>query len=425
MWTLLLGVVQRSNSLLTFAPIYKQQFYTETTVYQVKLSTTFSPLNSEFYTKTKTFLTTQKSNASGNDLLYIQSCLVLLEEIENEYLNVQSGAPSRVFSLPDDIISAQIDYTTNAFSDAALLPVMEEIESKDEINLDVLAFNLFRLKALIHDEYQKYSKILAGNVPYNIIKDTFEDKITFGSAPTTKIDFISAGTDNDVSFAVYSIEILTNRIEVQCYTVLEVANYTLPQPDICKYNGKGITFTGKSPYSPLNMVVQYTEPELKILEGDNTKKIMQMMIPIEPQPFSKNEPGAVKFSNNMANLKFDFKQNENYSPIISPKELAVQVGRLVMNFKSKAKDKKVITNHQSDKEILDVIDNVFNYFPPIVQWILLGITVGTVVLIGIITCTIRYAKGRKLKERKQRERDQIRTVNFLPLQRQKQLPREL
>ena len=212
---------------------------------------------------------------------------------------------------------------------------------------------------------------------------------------------------------------------MQCYTVLEVANYTLPQPDICKYNGKGVTFTGKSPYSPLNMVVQYTEPELKILEGDNTKKIMQMMIPIEPQPFSKNEPGAVKFSNNMANLKFDFQQNENYSPIISPKELAVQVGRLVMNFKSKAKDKKVITNHQSDKEILDVIDNVFNYFPPIVQWILLGITVGTVVLIGIITCTIRYAKGRKLKERKQRERDQIRTVNFLPLQRQKQLPREL
>ena len=93
-----------------------------------------------------------------------------------------------------------------------------------------------------------------------------------------KLEFISAGKTELNNFAIYSVEILKQKNLIQCFSVLEIANLTLPQPNLCEYNNAGITFIGNSPFSPLNIIIQYPEEDWKKIRGENMEDILPYLV---------------------------------------------------------------------------------------------------------------------------------------------------
>ena len=336
----------------------------------------------------------------------------MLTEIKRTYTKIH--IPYKLFSeRPANILTKKIDFVTDNFIQPNKLPIMTLIDSTTEIDYDALAFNLFRFQTLLERSYSQYNKIINGFVALDVIKDNFKHSLDFPENAEIKLTLVSSGTYQNEVLAVYAIEFLTSKVPVQCFSVLEVANYSLPTPEICIYNGQGVTFSGNPPMSPLNLVLQYTQDEWRNLHSPHLEDLVSMLIPITPKPFSKNLVGETKFNNNLAGLQYRFPRKENFSPLVMAKSLGVKIGNLFMDFKSQKQSDQIKTNKNSDAKIRQVIDEVFDYFPEDLQFILIGSGSAVILIIMVILIAIKCNRTLKDRQRKKRERNQIRTVNFL------------
>ena len=398
-------------SLLTFTPTTQIVFYEHTIINQVKIITKFWPIEPSFYADTERILQNKSETASADDKLYIDSCIVMLWQIRDIYAD--KWVPSEIFSeTPEDMITKTVEYVSENFIKPNRLPITQLLE-KATIDYDVLSFNLFRFKTLVQDSYAKYLAIINGDVSLSVVKDTFAKQFTFPADHLIKLQLISAGKQKDDIFAIYAMEFLSQPVTLQKFSVLEIANFTLPTTNLYEYDQQGVTFTGRAPLSPLNMVVNYAPQEWSDLHSDDMNKVLPFLEPTPPQPFSKNLAGKTKFSNNLSKINYTFPSMENFSPLVTAKAMAVQIKNMLLSFKSKKVGGDIQSNSKSDEELRNIIDRTFDFFPEEFQWILLITgTVIIVLIIAIITgikCRHRHRNNR----RKKRERAQLRSVNFL------------
>lgn len=413
---LILCMTQRSNALLTFLSTHQVELFQSTTVHQVKLKVAFTPLDKTFLSTTNNYVDEQLKlhNASTPESLTLLACKVHLTEIDRIYENIYT--PSKIFDIPDsDILTAEVNFASTNFAETNQLPIENSINeiTKEDPNYDILNFNLFRFTNLLSESYEKYKGILTGTLSVSVIKGNFQKKLKFLNTDRIKLEFISAGKNELENFAIYSVEILKQKNLIQCFSVLEIANLTLPQPNLCEYNNAGITFIGNSPFSPLNIIVQYPEEDWKKIRGENMEDILPYLVPIQPQPFSTLEAGSTNFKNNMAGLKYNFQKKESFSPIITAKEMLVKIGSLIMNFKSKKKNDKIISNDQDDNKLRQLIDEAFDFFPQEIQYVLIIAGIVIILIISSVFIGLRCRRTHQNNKRKKRERNQIRTVNFL------------
>ena len=115
----------------------------------------------------------------------------------------------------------------------------------------------------------------------------------------------------------------------------------------------------------------------------------------------------------MAGLKYNFQKKESFSPIITAKEMLVKIGSLIMNFKSKKKNDKIISNDQDDNKLRQLIDEAFDFFPQEIQYVLIIAGIVIILIISSVFIGLRCRRTHQNNKRKKRERNQIRTVNFL------------
>ena len=412
---LLLATTKNSTaSLLKFVKDYQVQLFENTIVTQIKIETEFLPIDQTFYDKVNVFLDNQSSGATTANKRNIDSSTVLLAKIKGIYNHIY--VPYKEFEVKEkDMLSANVSYMTDAFQDPNLQPILILAESGNttDQDLDIMSFNLFRLYALIQDMYNQYMSVFTGTISLETVQTIFKEKIDFPENSKVKLDLVSAGKHGTKSFAIYSMEFLTQPQLVQCYSILEIANYTLQYPNLCIYEEQGIIFSGNPPMSPLSMNIIYDKTELKKLKSDSIQDIMPLLTTNSDDSFVENVVGGVKFANNLNKVGYQFNDLEDYSPIIAAKNMTIALGKLLFNFRSQKEGNEIVTNSQTDEKLRNLIDNALSIFPQEFQIALLVLGICIIVLASVIITICKCRKRMKINRRKKREQAQLRTVNFL------------
>ena len=407
-------ILGTKSNLLQFVKDYQVTLYEKSVIQQVKINTNFLPLEKKFYTALDAFLTNKSEKAKGEAVSYLMTCKVLLADIRRIYDNVP--LPYKKFEVEDDNIWVEtIDYVTEDFQTPALLPIYKLIEKTTEIDYDVLAFNLFRLHLLLLDLYEKYTAIINGSIELPVIKQKFQKQIGYSDIDILKRTFIAAGQSSDQTFAVYSLEILSSPVTIQCFSILPIANFSLEYPHLCEYQNTGVIFSGQPPMSPLSLIVKYDTKEYHQIQGNNIDDIIPFLIPTNSEKFAENMVGAVQFNNERSKLPFNFPKKNSFSPILTGKSISVKIGELFMKFQNKKSNPEIITNSNSDQKLRQLIDDAFSFFPEELQLLIIILAGAVLAIILGVFISIKCVRHFKMKNRKKREQAQIRTVNFLSL----------
>ena len=401
-------------AVLNLVKIGQGTFFMNATLYPVMITCSFTPLHSTFLDKMTKFLTKFSSFEETIFKNQIKIATYSIRNLQNSFSTLYTP-PKVARHVSEEMETLTRHFFSEQFQKAATAPITEILDTtvpaeavKAGTVMNSFMTELNLLTDLIDQEIKGYRRVIEGKLTKADLR-LMRTNDTFDQHSAISIQYLKTFYEENFK-ALYNIYVFDNPVQIEHFRPKNMGNFRLKVKSFYVYENQAVTFKPNIEKNVLTMQVLYNTAELQDLR--TSTNLNRYLIRKTPSLFDQNTMGDIILNPNNFDTSVNFNTEELYNQFKEKAgNFSLKIGKTFAGFIIKKSGIKLLENNNfTDKDILNYIDEIFQYLPPYWQWYLaISLTIIVFTTLIIYTC----CKRRKRNRLNILEEKDIKNINLL------------